>query len=154
VICWRFANLAAVNAGRNAIVGTLVVAFGLGVFSFVAIKRTAGRRTALVDEIAERMPAIAGARLLEAWEPATYADDVRAMYCLDDADPQAGAARAMGALAAAGWKPTDTKRNEKADTVVFFMSGPIRLRGGIARGTRPDCDGAKRQVTLALDGTR
>ena len=141
-------------SGRIAIVGTLVVAFGLGLFSFVAIKRTAGRREALVDEVVERMPAIAGARVLEAWQPATYADDVRAMYCLDEADPQAGAARAMGALAAAGWKATETKRDDKADTVVFFMSGPLRLRGGLARGTRPDCDGAKRQVTLALDGTR
>src|SRR5689334_22545660 len=98
------------------------------------------------------MPAIAGARVLDGWQPATYADDVRAMYCLDDTDPEAGAARAMGALASAGWKPTETKRDLKSGTVVFFMSGPIRLRGGLARGTRPDCDGAKRQVTLALDG--
>ena len=142
------------DTGQKAIFGTLVVAFGLGLFSFVAIKRTAGRRVALVDEVAARMPAIAGARVLEAWQPAAYADDVRAMYCLDGADPQAGAARAMGALTAAGWHAGETKHDEKADTVVFSMTGPIRLRGGVAPGTRPDCDGAKRQVTLALDGAR
>jgi hypothetical protein len=76
--------------GRNAILATLVIAFGLGLYSFVAIRRTAGRRSALVDEVAASMPAIPGARIISPWEPATYAD----------------------------------------------------------------CDGAKRQVTLALDGTR
>jgi hypothetical protein len=143
-----------VNSGRTAIIATLVVAFGLGLISFTAIRRTASRRVALVDEVAARMPAIEKARVLQAWEPATYADDVRAMYCIDDADPEVGASRAINALAAAGWTITENKRDPATDTVVFFMNGPVRLRGGIARGTRPDCDGAKRQVTLALDGTR
>lgn len=142
------------NSGRAAILLTLVVAFGLGLYSFSAIRSTAGRRVALVDEVSELMPAIEKARVLERWEPATYADDVRAMYCLDDADPQVAASRAINALAAAGWTITENKRDPATDTVVFFMKGPIRLRGGIARGARPDCDGAKRQVTLALDGTR
>ena len=57
------ANLRGVQSGRNAIVGTLVVAFGLGLFSFFAIRRTAGRRAALVDEVAARMPAIEKARV-------------------------------------------------------------------------------------------
>jgi hypothetical protein len=143
-----------VTSGRNAVIGTLIVAFAMGVYSFVAIRKTAGRRSALVDEVAESMPAIPGARLVERWEPATYADDVRAMYCLDDADPTTGAARAIQALSAAGWQTIDTRRDPKADTFVFLMSGPVHLRGGVARGTRTDCDGAKHQVTLALDGTR
>lgn len=142
------------KSGRSAIVATLVIAFGMGLFSFFAIRRTAGRRADLVDEVAERMPAIERSRVLERWEPATYADDVRAMYCLDEADPETGAARAINALAAAGWTMTETKREPAAQAVVFFMSGPIRLRGGVAPGTRTDCDGAKRQMTLALDGTR
>jgi hypothetical protein len=143
-----------VKAGQVAIVGTLVVAFVMGLYSFRAIRSTAGRRSALVDEVAENMPPIPGARLIQRWEPATYADDVRAMYCLDDADPRSGAQRAIQALSAAGWQTTDTRHDPKADTFVFFMKGPIALRGGLARGTRPDCDGAKHQVTLALDGTR
>jgi hypothetical protein len=140
-------------SGRNAVIGTLVIAFGMGLYSFVAIKRTAGRRASLVDEVAASMPAIPGARVIAPWEPATYADDVRAMYCLDEADPASGAARAINALTAAGWTTTETRRDEKADTFAFLMAGPVHLRGGVARGTRPDCDGSKRQVTLALDGT-
>jgi hypothetical protein len=143
-----------VPTGRIAIVGTLVVAFGLGLYSFVAIRSTAGRRGALVDEVAALMPAIAGARVIDPWQPATYADDVRAMYCLDDADPETGAGRALNALLAAGWSRTEMQRDRAADTVVLTMTGPLRLRLGLARGTRPDCDGAKRQVTLAIDGTR
>jgi hypothetical protein len=143
-----------VQSGRNAIIGTLVVATVMGVYSFIAIRRTAGRRSALVDEVAERMPAIPGARLVERWEPATYADDVRAMYCLDDADPTTGAERAIQALSAAGWHTTETRHDPKADTFVFLMNGPLHLRGGVARGNRTDCSGEKHQVTLALDGTR
>jgi hypothetical protein len=143
-----------VPTGRIAVVETLVVAFGLGLYSFVAIRSTAGRRVALVDEMAEHMPAIVGARVLDAWQPAIYADDVRAMYCLDDTDPQTGAGRALNALLAAGWSRTEMQRDPVADTVVLTMTGPLRLRLGLARGTRPDCDGAKRQVTLAIDGTR
>lgn len=142
------------KTGRAAILLTLVIAFALGLYSFTAIRRTAGRRAALVDEVAELMPTIEKARVLEKWEPATYADDVRAMYCLDEADTQVAASRAINALVAAGWTITENKRDPATDTVVFFMKGPVRLRGGLARGTRPDCDGAKRQVTLALDGTR
>jgi hypothetical protein len=141
-------------SGRAAIVGTLVIAFGMGLYSFVAIKRTADRRAALVDEVAASMPAIPGARVISPWEPATYADDVRAMYCLDGADPASGAARAIEALTAAGWTTTETRRDPKADTVAFLMAGRWRLRGGVALGKRPDCDGARHQVTLALDGTR
>jgi hypothetical protein len=141
-------------AGRNAIVATLLIAFGMGLYSFVAIKRTAGRRASLVDEVAASMPAIPGARVISPWEPATYADDVRAMYCLDGADPTTGASRAINALTAAGWTTTETRRDAKADTFAFLMAGPIRLRGGVAPGKRADCDGAKHQVTLALDGTR
>ena len=142
-------------SGRTAIVATLAIAFGLGLYSFVAIKRTAGRRVSLVDEVAASVPAIPGARIIAPWEPATYADDVRAMYCLDSADPTSGAARAINALSAAGWTTTETRRDAQADTFAFLMAGPVvRLRGGVAKGTRPDCDGAKRQVTLALDGTR
>ena len=140
--------------GRTAIVGTLVVAFGMGLYSYVAIKRTAGRRASLVDEVAASFPAIPGARVIAPWEPATYADDVRAMYCLDGVDPQTGASRAINALTAAGWTTTETRRDDKANTFAFLMAGPIRLRGGVALGTRTDCDGAKHQVTLALDGTR
>jgi hypothetical protein len=143
-----------VFSGRSAVVATLVIAFAMGLYSFVAIKRTAGRRSRLVDEVAARMPTIPQARILTGWEPATYADDVRAMYCLDDADPTTGAARAVAALTRAGWKTTDMQRDQATDTVVFMMTGPIHLRGGVARATRPDCDGAKHQVTLALDGTR
>jgi hypothetical protein len=143
-----------VKSGRNVILATLVVAFGLGLYSFAAIKRTAGKRSALVDEIGALMPAIPGARVLSSWEPATYADDARAMYCLDGADPTTGAARAINALTAAGWETTETRRDAKADTFAFLMAGPVRLRGGVALGTRTDCDGAKHQVTLALDGTR
>ena len=142
------------RSGRNAIIATLALALGMGVYSFVAIKRTAGRRTALVDEVAERMPAIPGARVLERWEPATYADDVRAMYCLEGADPTTGAARAINAFTAAGWTTTETRRDSRSDTFAFLMAGPLRLRGGVARGARTDCDGAKHEVTLALDGTR
>jgi hypothetical protein len=143
-----------VLSGRNVVAATIVIAIGLGAYSFVAIERTAGRRVALVDDVAARMPTIAGARLLERWEPATYADDVRAMYCLDDIEPQAGAARAINALTAAGWQTTQTRFDAAANTFVFLMTGPVRLRGGVARGTRTDCDGAKHQVTLAFDGTR
>jgi hypothetical protein len=143
-----------VQSGRNAIIATLVVAFGLGLYSFAAIKRTAGRRAALVDEIASIMPAIPGARIISPWEPATYADDVRAMYCLDGADPMTGASRAINALTTAGWATTETHRDAKADTFAFLMAGPVRLRGGVAPGTRTDCDGAKHQMTLAFDGTR
>jgi hypothetical protein len=141
-------------AGRNAIVATLLIAFGMGLYSFVAIKRTAGRRASLVDEVAASMPAIPGARVISPWEPATYADDVRAMYCLDGADPASGASRAINALTAAGWTTTETRRDAQADTFAFLMAGPIRLRGGVSLGKRADCDGAKHQVTLALDGTR
>jgi hypothetical protein len=143
-----------VRSGRNAVIGTLVLAFGLGLYAFRAITHTASRRATFVDEVAARMPTIPGARLISAWEPATYADDVRAMYCLEAADPTTGAARAMNALMAAGWTTTETRRDDKADTVAFLMAGPLRLRGGVARGTRLDCEGAKQQVTLALDGTR
>jgi hypothetical protein len=143
-----------VNGGRFFIIGTLVLAFGLGLYSFVAIRRTAVRRVSLVDEVAASMPAIPGARLISPWEPATYADDVRAMYCLDGADPVSGASRAINALTAAGWATTETRRDAKADTFAFLMAGPLRLRGGVALGMRPDCDGTKHQVTLALDGTR
>jgi hypothetical protein len=143
-----------VTSGRAAILLTLVVALGLGAFSFAAIKHTAGRRTALVDEVAGEMPAIVGARVLAPWEPATYADDVRAMYCLDDADPEVGAGRVLNAFLAAGWTQTELKRDPAAGTVVLMLAGPLRLRAGLAPGARPDCDGAKRQVTLALDGTR
>jgi hypothetical protein len=138
------------TGGRAAIGITLVIAFGLGLYSFMAIRRTAGRRSALVDDVIARIPTIPGARIVEPWEPATYADDVRAMYCLDDADPKSGAARAIQALSAAGWRTTETRD----DPVVFLMSGPLRLRGGVAPGKRTDCDGAKHQVTLAFDGTR
>jgi len=100
------------------------------------------------------VPAIPGSRLISPWEPATYADDVRAMYCLDAADPASGASRAINALTAAGWTTTETRRDAQADTFAFLMAGPVRLRGGVAFGKRPDCDGAKHQVTLALDGTR
>jgi hypothetical protein len=143
-----------VKSGPALIVATLVIAFGLGLFSFISIRSTAGQRGAFVDQVAEHMPAIEKARLLERWEPATYADDVRAMYCLDEADPETGAARAINALSAAGWTVTETKRDPAAGAVVFSMSGPVRLRGGVAPGKRADCDGAKHQVTLALDGTR
>jgi hypothetical protein len=141
-------------SGRTAIVATLVIAFGMGLYSFVAIERTAHRRASLVDEVAASMPAIPGARIISPWEPATYADDVRAMYCLDGADPTSGASRAINALTAAGWTTTETRRDPKADTFAFLMAGPLRLRGGVAAGKRADCDGAKHQVTLALDGTR
>jgi len=143
-----------VSAGRSAILLTLLVAFGLGSYSFVAVKRTAGRRTALVDEVEEHMPALAGARVLSPWEPAPYADDVRAMYCLDDADPETGAGRVLNTLLAAGWTMTDTRRDPAAGTVVLSFTGPVRLRVGISRGARPDCDGGKRQVAVAFDGTR
>jgi hypothetical protein len=143
-----------VRSGRNAILITLFVAFGLGIYSFVAIKRTAGRRSSLVDQVGAMMPTIPGARVLSAWEPATYADDVRAMYCLEGTDPTSGAARVMSLLTAAGWKTTETRRDARADTVAFLMVGPLRLRGGVAQGARPDCDGAKHEVTLALDGAR
>jgi hypothetical protein len=141
-------------AGRNAIIGTLILAFGMGIYSFFAIERTAGRRASLVDQVAASMPAIPGARVISPWEPATYADDVRAMYCLDAADPTSGASRAINALTAAGWTTTETRHDDAADTVAFLMAGPIRLRGGVALGKRADCDGTKHQVTLALDGTR
>jgi hypothetical protein len=143
-----------VRSGRNVVIGTLVLAFGLGLYAFHAITHTASRRATFVDEVAARMPTIAGARLISPWEPATYADDVRAMYCLEAADPTTGATRAMSALTAAGWTTTETRRDAKADTFAFLMAGPVRVRGGVARGTRPDCDGAKHEVTLALDGTR
>src|SRR5262245_5829261 len=97
----------------------------MGLYSFVAIRRTAGRRSALVDEVAERMPAIPGARLVEGWQPATYADDVRAMYCLDVADPTTGAQRAIQSLSAAGWETIETRQDPKADTFVFLMKGPV-----------------------------
>lgn len=139
---------------RNAVFATLVVALGLGGYALVAIERTANRRTAFVDEVAARVPPIPGARVLEPWEPATYADDVRAMFCFDGVPPQAAAARAIDALTAAGWHTTDTRRDDAADTVVFLMKGPMVLRGGVARGARLDCDGARHQVTLAFDGTR
>ncbi|HVU51835.1 MAG TPA: hypothetical protein VHL80_14160 [Polyangia bacterium] len=141
-------------AGRNAVIGTLVLAFGLGIYSFFAIERTAGRRVSLVEQVAASMPAIPGARVISPWEPATYADDVRAMYCLDGADPITGASRAINALTAAGWTPTETRHDDEKNTSAFLMTGPIRLRGGVALGTRADCDGARHQVTLALDGTR
>jgi hypothetical protein len=142
-------------SGRTAVVATLAIAFGMGLYSFVAIKRTAGRRVSLVEEVAASVPAIPGARVISPWEPATYADDVRAMYCLDGADPTTGASRAINALTAAGWTTTETRRDQKADTYAFLMDGPVvRLRGGVSFGARPDCDGAKHQVTLALDGTR
>jgi hypothetical protein len=143
-----------VQSGRNAILGTVILAFGLGVYAFHAITTTAARRSIFVDQVAASMPTIPGSRLISPWEPATYADDVRAMYCLEAADPASGGARAMQALTTAGWATTETYRDPKFDTFAFLMSGPIRLRGGVARGTRPDCDGAKHQVTLALDGTR
>jgi hypothetical protein len=144
-----------VLSGRNYVLATIILAVGMGVYSFFAIEHTAGRRTAFVDDVAARMPAIAGARLIEPWEPATYADDVRAMYCLEGvADPQAGAARAINALTAAGWQTTETRHDPAFDTIVFLMKGPLHLRGGVARGARRDCDGAKHEVTLALDGTR
>jgi hypothetical protein len=141
-------------SGRKFILATLVVAFGLGLFSFIAIKRTANRRSSLVDQVSAAMPQIPGGRILSPWEPATYADDVRAMYCLDGATPSSGATRAVTALTAAGWHMTDLKRDLKSDTAVFTMAGSINLRGGVARGTRPDCDGARNQVTIAFDGTR
>jgi hypothetical protein len=142
------------SAGHKAIVGTLIIAFGMGLYSFMAIRQTARRRSALVDEVVAQIPSIPGARVVQPWEPAAYADDVRAMYCLDEADPRSGAERAMQALTAAGWKTTEARHDTAADTFVFLMSGPLRLRGGVARGTRTDCDGARRQVTLAFDGTR
>ena len=141
-------------SGRTAVVATLAIAFGLGLYSFVAIRRTAGRRVSFVEEVSANVPAIPGSRLISPWEPATYADDVRAMYCLDAADPASGASRAINALTAAGWTTTETRRDAQADTFAFLMAGPVRLRGGVAFGKRPDCDGAKHQVTLALDGTR
>ena len=141
-------------SGRIAIVATLAIAFGMGLYSFVAIKRTARRRVSLVEEVAASVPAIPGSRVISPWEPATYADDVRATYCLDAADPTSGASRAINALTAAGWTTTETRHDDKANTFAFLMAGPLRLRGGVAFGTRPDCDGAKHQVTLALDGTR
>jgi hypothetical protein len=143
-----------VQSGRTAIIATLVIAFGLGLYSFLAIRRTAGRRATLVDEVASQMPAIAGARVLSPWEPATYADDVRAMYCLDDADPETGSGRVLNALLAAGWTLAETRREPTAGTVVLSLTGPLRLRVGLARVARPDCDGAKQQVTAAFDGTR
>jgi len=103
---------------------------------------------------AEVESALVAHRVISPWEPATYADDVRAMYCLDGADPTSGASRAINALTAAGWTTTETRRDAGADTFAFLMAGPLRLRGGVARGKRADCDGAKHQVTLALDGTR
>ena len=106
-------------SGRTAVVATLAIAFGMGLYSFVAIKRTAGRRVSLVEEVAASVPAIPGARVISPWEPATYADDVRAMYCLDGVDPTTGAARAINALTAAGWTTTETRRDAKADTFAF-----------------------------------
>jgi hypothetical protein len=141
-------------SGSKYVLATLIIAFGLGLYSFIAIKRTANRRTSLVDQVTAEMPEIPDGRILSPWEPATYADDVRAMYCLDGADPASGATRAVTALTAAGWHMVETKRDPKGDTFVFTMAGPIHLRGGVARGTRPDCDGAKNQVTIAFDGTR
>jgi hypothetical protein len=143
-----------VQSGRKFIIGTLVLAFGMGLYAFRAITTTAARRSTFVDQAAASMPTIPGARLITPWEPATYADDVRAMYCLEAAEPDTGAARAMQAFTAAGWKTTETYHDPKFDTYAFLVSGPIRVRGGVARGTRPDCNGAKHQVTLALDGTR
>jgi len=143
-----------VRAGPNAILVTLLIAVGLGTYSFVAIKRTAGRRASLVDEVTASVPAIPGSRVLSAWEPATYADDVRALFCLEAADPTSGASRAINALTAAGWTTTETRADAKANTYAFLMAGPVRLRGGVAVGARPDCDGAKHEVTLALDGGR
>ena len=142
------------HSGRKAILGTLILAFGLGLYAFHAITTTAARRSTFVDEAAASMPTIPGARLISPWEPATYADDVRAMYCLEAADPDTGGARAMQAFTAAGWTTTETYHDPKFDTFAFLVSGPIRVRGGVARGTRPDCSGAKHEVTLALDGTR
>ncbi|HVZ74803.1 MAG TPA: hypothetical protein VHJ20_20615 [Polyangia bacterium] len=142
------------SAGRAVVVATLVISVGLGGYSFLAMKHTAGRRAALVDEVAAEMPAFPGGRIIAPWEPATYADDVRAMYCLDDADPEGGAGRVLNALLAAGWTKTETKRDPAAGTVVMSFAGPIRLRAGLSKGARTDCDGAKRQVTVAFDGTR
>jgi hypothetical protein len=143
-----------VNAGRFAILTTLVVAFGLGLYSFAAMKRNAARRVSLVDEMAAQMPAMAGARVLSPWEPATYADDVRALYCLDEADAEAGAGRVLNAFLAAGWTKTELRREAAAGAVVLSLAGPLRLRVGVAPGTRRDCDGGKHQVTVAFDGTR
>ncbi|HEX4405698.1 MAG TPA: hypothetical protein VH560_12760 [Polyangia bacterium] len=142
------------QSARRLILGTLILAFGLGLYAFHAITTTAARRSTFVDQAAASMPTIPGARLISPWEPATYADDVRAMYCLEAADPDTGGARALRAFTAAGWKTTETYHDPKFDTFAFLVSGPIRVRAGLARGTRPDCSGAKHQVTLALDGTR
>jgi hypothetical protein len=143
-----------VSLGKTAVVSTLAISLGLGTYAFLAIKRTAARRVALVDDVAEHFPAIVNARVLSPWEPAAYADDVRAMYCLDEADPETGAGRLLNALLPAGWTTTDQRRDPVSGAVVLTLSGPIRLRAGLAHGNRPDCDGAKRQVTVALDGTR
>jgi hypothetical protein len=143
-----------VNSGRATIIFTLLIAFGLGTFSLVTIRRTARHRTALVDEVIARMPAIPRARVLVGWEPATYADEVRANYCLDDAGPGDGAARAVAAFTAAGWTTTALERDAATDTVVFTMTGPVRLRGVVGRGHRAECEGAHHQVGLALEGAR
>jgi hypothetical protein len=143
-----------VSSGRAAIVVTLIIAFGLGTYSLVTIRKTAGRRTALVDEILERMPEIPQSRVLSRWEPAIYADEVHANYCLDEAGPTDGATRALAALTRAGWLTATSQHDAKTDQVTFTMTGPTRLRGVVGRGHRPDCDGAHHQVGLALEGAR
>jgi hypothetical protein len=133
-----------------AIVGTLVLAFVLGTISTVAIRGAARRRATMVDDVAARVPAPPGARVLSAWQPAAAADEAAATYCLDG-DTGGAAAGFSSALEAAGWKVEAIKHDSRAGAVEVTARGAgYALRGVVQVGKRPDCDGGRGQVTLTV----
>lgn len=142
--------------GQLAIVGTLIVAVGLGAAATIAILTKARQRVALVDELPSRMPPIERMRQIAPWRPAADGDDAHATYCLDDdADTAAAVARLLAALQAAGWTPSRTDSNARTGAVRFQATGAgLRLRGVARHGSRPDCSSDRRQTVLAVEALR
>jgi hypothetical protein len=137
------------------VLATLIVAVILGTAAVFAIRRAARRRAALADELAARLPAVPRTRLLDPWRPTADADEARAVYCADDADPAVAAARFIFVLTGQGWRLDDESRDPRVPSVRFALAGSgYRLHGVAQPGGRATCDSARRQALLTVEVAR
>ncbi len=146
------ASLPVVPRARVLIAAIVGLAVALGIWSVMAIRRTAGRRATLVDALTIRLPQVPGARTLTPWMPVADADLAHLALCFDDTDPSEAVARFVAALTGTPWRLSPVRPPATPTRAsVTASDGAYRIRALGEPGRRGSCDGARRQVLLSIE---
>jgi hypothetical protein len=103
------------------------------------------------EEVAAKLPASPGARVLAPWAHPGDADFfVSASFCVDGENTAQASEGVAADLRRAGWQAVEAGAPPEAERVELSATdGPYLLSGFVAPGAQPDCDGARGQLLVA-----